>query len=219
MARAAVFGVSDGLVSNVSLVIAMAAAGADASVIRLTGLAGAIAGGASMAAGEWISVSAQNELVGREVAVERRELRYNPQSETLELAAIYEQQGMSPGTATIAASEVMAHAERALAVHTRAELGVDPGELASPWRAAALSLICFVFGALLPVVPWLRGHGSGAAVTSVAIGVVAAAIVGGLVGRLAERGVARGALRQVVILLLACGATYVVGSLLGVGVS
>jgi vacuolar iron transporter family protein len=219
MARAAVFGVSDGLVSNVSLVLGLAAASVGSDIVRLTGLAGAIAGGASMAAGEWISISAQNELVGREVAVERRELVHNPASETVELAAIYEQQGMSAQTAAAAAGEVMAHAERALAVHTRAELGVDPDELASPWRAASISLVCFLLGALLPVVPWFVWHGAAAATASVVIGVVAAAIVGAAIGRFAERDVRWSAARQVLILLAACAATFTVGRLLGVSTS
>ena len=77
LARAAVFGVSDGLVSNVSLVIGFAGAGVDSSLVRLAGVAGAIAGATSMAAGEWVSISAQNELVYRELAVERRELEHN----------------------------------------------------------------------------------------------------------------------------------------------
>ena len=77
-ARAAVFGVSDGLVSNVSLILGFAGGGADASVVRLAGLAGAVAGGISMAAGEWVSVSAQNELIERELEIERRELRLQP---------------------------------------------------------------------------------------------------------------------------------------------
>ena len=86
LARAAVFGVSDGLVSNVSLVIGFAGAGVDSSLVRLAGIAGAIAGATSMAAGEWVSISAQNELVFRELAVERRELKHNSVSETAELA-------------------------------------------------------------------------------------------------------------------------------------
>ena len=88
-ARAAVFGVSDGLVSNVSLILGFAGGGADPAIVRLAGLAGAVAGGISMAAGEWISVSAQNELIEREVAVEERELRVNPDAETAELAEMY----------------------------------------------------------------------------------------------------------------------------------
>ena len=107
LARAAVFGVSDGLVSNVSLVIGFAGAGVDSSVVRLAGLAGAIAGATSMAAGEWVSISAQNELVYRELDVERRELEHNTESETAELAAMYEGHGMTRQTALDAAADVM----------------------------------------------------------------------------------------------------------------
>ena len=219
LARASVFGVSDGLVSNVSLVIGFAGSGVDASLVRLAGFAGAIAGAVSMAAGEWVSIAAQNELIDREVAIERRELSRNTKAETAELAATYESHGMSPDIAAAAANEVMSKPEAALVVHAREELGVDPNELAVPWRAAALSFICFLIGALLPVIPWLIGSGSAAALTSVAIGVVAAAIVGALIGGFAETGVVRSAVRQVLILLIACGATFVVGKILGVNVS
>ena len=106
-ARAAVFGVSDGLVSNVSLLLGFAGGGVDGSIARLAGLAGAIAGGISMAAGEWISVSAQNELIGRELAIERRELAANPAAETDELAEMYMADGMEPDHARRAAADVM----------------------------------------------------------------------------------------------------------------
>ena len=157
LARAAVFGINDGLVSNVSLILGFAGSGVDSSVVRLAGLAGAIAGGISMAAGEWISVSAQNELVEREVAVERRELARNTDAETAELAAMYEDHGISPATARAAAEDVMASPEAALRVHAREELGVDPHDLPSAFNAAAISLVCFLFGALLPVTPWFTG--------------------------------------------------------------
>ncbi|MBK5331816.1 MAG: VIT1/CCC1 transporter family protein [Ilumatobacteraceae bacterium] len=219
LARAAVFGVSDGLVSNVSLVIGFAGAGVDSSVVRLAGLAGAIAGATSMAAGEWVSISAQNELVLRELAVERRELVHNTESETAELAAMYEGHGMTRQIALEAAADVMREPETALAVHAREELGVDPDDLGSPWGAAGLSLVCFLIGALLPVIPWFAGSGNRAKVASIAIGVVAAAIVGLLIGKFAERRIAWSAVRQVLILLIACGATYLVGKLLGVSVS
>lgn len=213
------FGVSDGLVSNVSLVIGFAGSGVDASLVRLAGLAGAIAGAVSMAAGEWVSIAAQNELIGREVAIERRELARNTKAETAELAATYEGHGMSPDVAAAAADEVMRKPEAALVVHAREELGVDPTELAVPWRAAALSFVCFLVGALLPVIPWLVGSGAGAAIASVAIGVVAASIVGAMIGAFAETGVVKSAVRQVLILLVACGATFLVGTVLGVNVS
>lgn len=216
LARAAVFGVSDGLVSNVSLVIGFAGAGVSSSVVRLAGLAGAIAGATSMAAGEWVSISAQNEMVLRELAVERRELEHNPASETAELAAMYEGHGMTRQIALDAAADVMRVPEAALTVHAREELGVDPNELGSPWSAAGLSLVCFLVGALLPVIPWLSGHGNGAKVASIVIGVVAATFVGLMIGKFAERRMTWSAARQVLILLIACGATYLVGRALGV---
>jgi VIT1/CCC1 family predicted Fe2+/Mn2+ transporter len=219
LARAAVFGVSDGLVSNVSLVIGFAGAGVSSSVVRLAGLAGAIAGATSMAAGEWVSISAQNEMVFRELAVERRELEHNPASETAELAAMYESHGMTRQIALDAAADVMRVPEAALTVHAREEFGVDPNELGSPWSAAGLSLVCFLVGALLPVIPWFSGHGNGAKVASILIGIVAAAIVGLMIGKFAERRMTWSAVRQVLILLIACGATYLVGRALGVSVS
>jgi vacuolar iron transporter family protein len=219
LARAAVFGINDGLVSNVSLILGFAGSGVDSSVVRLAGLAGAIAGGISMAAGEWISVSAQNEMVHREVAVERRELARNTVAETAELAAMYENHGISPETARAAAEDVMSSPEVALRVHTREELGVDPHDLPSAFNAAAISLVCFLFGALLPVIPWFTGAtGLAPAVISIATGVVAAAFVGAAIGRLAERSVPKSILRQVAIVLVACAVTYTIGELVGVNV-
>ncbi len=104
-------------------------------------------------------------------------------------------------------------------VHAREELGIDPESLASPWRTAISSFLAFCVGAVLPVLPWFFGSGTAAALVSIAIGVVAAAIVGALIGRFAERSVVRSALRQVFILVLACGATYGIGRALGVTVS
>lgn len=219
LARAAVFGVNDGLVSNVSLILGFAGSGVDSSVVRLAGLAGAIAGGISMAAGEWISVSAQNELVEREVAVERRELAGNTVAETAELAAMYESHGISPDTARAAAEDVMTSPEMALRVHTREEMGVDPHDLPSAFQAAAISFVCFMFGALLPVIPWFTGaSGFAPAAVSVAIGVVAAAFVGAAIGRFAERSIPKSIIRQIAILLVACAVTYSIGELVGVNV-
>jgi VIT1/CCC1 family predicted Fe2+/Mn2+ transporter len=219
LARAAVFGINDGLVSNVSLILGFAGSGVDSSVVRLAGLAGAIAGGISMAAGEWISVSAQNELIEREVAVERRELTNNRVGETAELAAMYEDHGIAPATARAAAEDVMSSPEIALRVHTREELGVDHHELPSAFKAAAISLVCFLFGALLPVIPWFTGAtGFAPAAISLGIGVVAAAFVGAAIGRFAERSIVKSVVRQVVIVLVACAVTYSIGELVGVNV-
>jgi VIT1/CCC1 family predicted Fe2+/Mn2+ transporter len=220
LARAAVFGINDGLISNVSLVIGFAGSGVSADVVRLAGFAGAIAGAASMAAGEWVSVTAQNDLVRRELELEKREIAVNTKKETQELAAYYRSHGMSAEQAMRSALEVMQDPEVALLVHAREEFGLDPTDLPSPVKVACLSFICFIFGALLPVVPWMGGTGGNLQkVLSVLIGMGAAAVVGGLVGKFAERRIVWTAVRQVLILLLACGATYLVGKMLGVSIS
>jgi len=166
-----------------------------------------------------LPVSAQNELVEREVAVERRELARNSVAETAELAAMYEEHGISPGTARAAAEDVMSSPETALRVHTREELGVDPHDLPSAFKAAAISLVCFLFGALIPVIPWFTGAtGFAPAAISISIGVVAAAFVGAAIGRLAERSILKSIVRQVAIVLVACAVTYSIGELVGVNV-
>ncbi len=219
LARAAVFGMSDGLTSNVLLVIGFAGSGVAASVVRLAGVAGAVAGAVSMGAGEWVSVSAQNELVVRELAIERRELVRNADAEQRELAAMYEDHGMQTETARRAAADVMRDRESALRVHAREELGIDPNDLPSAWKAAGLSFVCFVFGAVLPVLPWLFGGGTSATVASVLLGVVAAAALGWGIGQFAERARWKAALRQVLILLVACVITYSIGKAFGVSVT
>ena len=219
-ARAAVFGVSDGLVSNVSLILGFAASGVDDEIVRLAGLAGAVAGAISMAAGEWISISAQNELIDREVSVERRAIAGNAAGETAELVAMYRTDGMSAAVAEAAAADVMANPDRALTVHTRAEMGIDPLSLPSALKAAVISFLCFVVGAMLPLLPWLAGaSGAAPAFTSLALGVVAAGFVGAAIGRFAERSVPASVIRQIVIVLVACAVTYAIGELFGVNMS
>ena len=218
-ARASVFGVSDGLVSNISLILGFAGSGASSSVVRLAGLAGLLAGAISMGAGEWVSVSAQNELIAREIEVERRELARNPEAETAELTRLYQSRGVPEVPARQTAEAVMREPETALSVHTREELGVGPEALPNPWLIALLSFATFAAGAALPVVPWFIGTGTAPTIASLLIGVVAAAIVGAVIGRFAERSILRTALRQVLILLGACAVTYVLGKVIGVGTS
>ena len=219
LARASVFGVSDGLVSNVSLILGFVGSGVDNSVVRLAGLAGAIAGAISMAAGEWVSVTSQNDLTRRELDVERRELEHNAEAETAELAATFEAQGIEPARAAAAAADVMRNTEIALGVHARQELGVAPDELPSALGAAGLSLLCFVFGAFLPLGPFYVWSGTTAALVALTIGVLAAAAVGGVVARFAERPLWFGMARQVAIVLVACGVTYLIGELAGVSLT
>jgi VIT1/CCC1 family predicted Fe2+/Mn2+ transporter len=218
-ARAGVFGFSDGLVSNVSLIIGFAAGGVDSSVVRLAGIAAAVAGAASMAAGEWVSISAQNELVEREMALELRELKIHPEAETSELAAMYRQHGMSRDQAAASAKEVMRDPERAVIVHAREEFGLDAGNLPNPIQIAFISLVTFLAGAMLPVVPWIFSGGDSARYASVIVAVIAAAVAGYAIGLQAERSKISSAVRQVAIMLLAVGVTYTIGRLVGVTIN
>lgn len=216
LARAAVLGVNDGIVSNSALILGFAATGVDSSIVRLAGIAGGIAGAISMAAGEWISVSSQRDLIERELAVERREHEFNRRHETEELAERFETQGLTEAAARDAAEAVMRNPDAALELHARQELGVDPNDLPSPVGAAVLSFFAVLFGAILPLLPWLFGEGNGAALASVTIGALAAAVVGAVIGRFAERPMWFTAARQVFIVLLASGVTFAIGQLVGV---
>ena len=218
-ARAGVFGISDGLVTNVSLIIGFAAGGVDASYVRLAGIASAVAGAVSMAAGEWVSVKSQNDLVKREMALELRELKRNTSAETSELAGTYRSHGMSSKQAEVAAAEVMQDPNRAVIVHAREEFGLDPSQLPNPVQVAAISIVSFLVGAMLPVIPWLTGAGTAAQWSSILIGVVAAGVLGAVIARQSERPWWTGTVRQVAITVLAVAVTYAIGSVVGVSVS
>jgi len=211
--RPAVFGAMDGLVTNVSLIAGVGGGGGTAHTIVLTGLAGLAAGAGSMAAGEYVSVSSQNELVQAEVNKERIELESNAAAEQAELAGMLRARGVSAATARQAAAEISAHPEKALAVHALEELGVDPGELPSPVVAAGASLASFAVGAIIPLIPYLAGLD----VLGVALGfgAVAAIAGGGLVARLTDRPFWRGAVRQLVLGAFAVGITYLIGMAVG----
>ncbi len=210
--RPAVFGAMDGLVTNVSLISGVGGGGGSAHTIVLTGLAGLAAGAFSMAAGEFVSVSSQNELVQSEVNKERRELEQNAAFEQAELASMLRARGVSAATARQAAAEISADPDKALAVHALEELGVNPGELPSPLEAAVASLASFAVGALIPLIPYLAGlH---LLWPALALAAVAAVAGGGMVARLTDRPFWRGALRQLVLGACAAGITYLIGTLI-----
>ena len=215
-ARAAVFGVSDGLVSNLGLILGVAGADPAPAVVRVAGLAGLVAGSISMAAGEYNSVRVQNELFERELELERIELHRNPEGETEELAEVYESRGLPGHRARELAQAMMSNPELALEVHAKEELGIGPNSLASPLAAAASSFGCFSVGALIPLVPWFAGEGAAATVTSLVLAVVAAVAVGWVIAASAERPVLRVVVRQLLFTLVPAAITYAVGSALGV---
>ncbi|WP_419918849.1 VIT1/CCC1 transporter family protein [Candidatus Poriferisocius sp.] len=216
--RAAVFGVSDGLVSNVALILGVAGASSGQELVRIAGIAGLIAGAVSMAAGEYISMQAQRELLERELEMERREHARNPEHEVQELAEIYESRGMSPQAAQEMAANIMEEPERALEVHAREEMGIDPNELGNPVVAAASSFFSFAFGAILPLLPWFFAGGNSAIVVSILLGVVGAVLVGSALALATGRSVVRGSLRQLAITAGAAAITFGIGSAVGVGV-
>ncbi|HEY5358728.1 MAG TPA: VIT1/CCC1 transporter family protein [Streptosporangiaceae bacterium] len=211
--RPAVFGAMDGLVTNVSLIAGVGGAGASAHTLVLTGLAGLAAGAFSMATGEYVSVSSQNELVGAEVSKERRELERNPAGEQRELAQVFMRSGVDADLASKVAMQVSAHPEVALRVHVREELGVDHHDLPSPVTAAVASLLTFAAGALIPLLPYLAGFGSLPA--ALILAAVAAFLGGGLVSRITARPFLRGAVRQLLLAGVAAGLTFAVGHLVG----
>ena len=146
--RASVLGANDGLLSTTSIVIGVAAASPDRNTIILAALAGMIAGAMSMAAGEYVSVSSQEDTENADILREKRELEEMPEIELQELAKIYEKRGVSKETALQVATELTAH--DALAAHARDELGINEISQAKPLQAALASFGSFALGALLP---------------------------------------------------------------------
>jgi VIT1/CCC1 family predicted Fe2+/Mn2+ transporter len=219
VARASVFGASDGLVSNVSLILGVAGAQPGASYVRLAGIAGLIAGAVSMAAGEYVSMRAQTELFERELELERIEHQRNPHVELVELSQLYQARGVDPDTARAVAADMMADPERGLEAHAREELGFDPGELGSPIGASLGSFAAFSVGAIVPLVPWFLAEGNGAVVASLVLSVLAAAAIGTALAYFTGRGVLFSAARQVAIAAVAAAVTFGIGNLVGVETS
>ena len=214
--RASVFGVQDGLVSNVAIILGVAGAHPSAGLIRVVGLALLVGGAFSMASGEYISMQAQRELLQRELELERREITLRPEGERRELAHIYEQRGLDPTLARRVAGEIMRDPDQALEVHAREELGIDPTSLGSPVQAAVASFASFAFGALLPLLPWFFATGHGATLASVAVGAFGALAAGAGLSVFTGQPRWRSAGRQLVVTAAAASVTYGIGASLGV---
>jgi VIT1/CCC1 family predicted Fe2+/Mn2+ transporter len=212
-----VFGVSDGLVSNVSLILGTAGAHPGPGIVRLAGLAGLFAGSFSMAVGEYVSMRAQREAFEHELAIERHEIHHRPESERKELVRIYERRGIPREIAEQLSEHLMANPELALDTHAREELGLDPGELGSPVQAASASFATFAFGALLPLVPYLAGAGGNAAVyLAIMLAGLAALGIGAALSLITSRSWWFSSLRQLFLCALAGAITYGIGSAVGV---
>jgi vacuolar iron transporter family protein len=215
--RAAVFGVNDGLVSNVSLVLGVAGAGAGGGYVLTAGVAGLLAGALSMAAGEYVSVRSQREMYEYQIALEREELAEYPQEEAEELALIYQARGVELGQARALSRALLARPEQALDVLSREELGLNPDDLGSPWRAASASFIAFAAGAVIPLIPFFAGLSALRAALGAALITLAALFAVGLgLSLFTGRHAVRGALRMVLIGGGAGAVSFLVGRALGV---
>jgi VIT1/CCC1 family predicted Fe2+/Mn2+ transporter len=218
--RAVIFGVSDGLVSNLALVMGVAgAAGDQGRFILLAGVAGLLAGAFSMAAGEYISMQSQRELFERQIALERAELAEMPEEEEAEMASIYRAKGFPEHEAAAIAARLFEDPERALDTLVREELGLDPDQLGSPIGAASGSFVAFAIGAAIPVLPYLVTSGGPAFAASIIVSLVALFAVGAGVSLLTGRSVLFSGTRQVLIGAAAAGVTFLVGSVIGVSVA
>ena len=214
--RAGIFGINDGLVSNTSLVMGFAGAAAPRTTVLLAGLAGLLAGAFSMGAGEYISMANQREAYERELDFEREEIEFHPEDEQRELQLIYEAKGVDADTAAAMAGQVMSDRDVALDTMAREELGLDPDDLGSPWKAALSSFVAFAAGAVLVVLPYLFTGGGVALTLAIALALLALVAVGTVMARLNGRPVSRSVVRQVTVGVLAAGATYLLGMVFGV---
>ncbi len=218
--RAAVLGASDGLLSNLSLVMGVAGAELTGKSILLTGIAGLLAGACSMALGEWLSVQSSRELYDRQIQIERREVEEVPDEEEEELALIYEAKGLPESQARSLAARMMADKTNALDTLAREELGIDPDELGgSPWAAGITSFFLFAIGAIIPVAPFFVLAGLPAVWASLLFSTIALFGIGAGVTLLTGRSVLYSGLRQVVFGLAAAGITFGIGHLIGVSIS
>jgi VIT1/CCC1 family predicted Fe2+/Mn2+ transporter len=225
--RAAVFGVNDGLVSNACLILGLAGAtggvttaGAQGGqTIILAAAAGLVAGAFAMAAGEYVSVRTQREFYEYQIGLERDELASYPAAEAAELALIYEAKGIPSGEARTMAERLVAQPEQALDTLAREELGLNPGELGSPWGAAISSFVSFAFGAFIPLVPYLFFAG-GQATLGWVVGLTGISLfaVGALMSLFTGRTAWASGSRMLVIGAIAGTVTFGLGHLLGISV-
>ncbi len=214
--RPAVFGATDGLVSNVSLIMGVAGASSgDAHTVVLAGVAGLMAGSLSMAVGEYISVRSQHELLDYQIDLQRQQLRHTPEQERAILVDIYESRGLSRADANFIVGRLLAKPKRALDTFVREEIGLSAKTMGSPINAAVGSLLAFGLGASVPLVPFLLMSGTAAFGLTIAATLAALFLVGLGVSRLTHRHPVRSGFRQAALGLLAAVATYGIGALLG----
>jgi VIT1/CCC1 family predicted Fe2+/Mn2+ transporter len=214
--RAAVLGANDGLVSNLSLVMGVAGADPGRGVVLLAGLSGLLAGALSMALGEWISVQSSREALERQIGIEREELATVPDEEREELTLIYQAKGFTREEADRLAARIVENPASALDTLIREELGLDPGELGSAWRAAFSSFLLFVLGAIVPVLPYFFTGGWEAIVAGGLLSAAGLFALGAAITLFTGKGALSAGFRQLWIGLAAAMITFGIGRLIGI---
>src|SRR5579864_3277952 len=214
--RAAVLGASDGLTSNLSLVMGVAGATLTGHTVLISGLAGLLAGSFSMSIGEWVSVQSARELNIHQISIERQELKDAPDEEQEELALIYQSKGLDEKTANELAANLMQQSGTALDTLAREELGIDPKDLGgSAWGAAITSFFLFALGAIIPVFAFIFTTGFTAVVMSLMLSVFGLFGIGAGVSLTTDSPLWKSGGRQVLLGLLAAGITFGLGKLIG----
>jgi VIT1/CCC1 family predicted Fe2+/Mn2+ transporter len=214
--RAAVFGISDGLVSNTSLIMGVAGAGAESPFVVTAGAAGLLAGALSMAAGEYVSVRSQREMYEYQIGLEREELDEYPEEEAEELALIYEARGMDIEQARGMTRELVKEPAAALEALAREELGLNPDDLGSPFAAATATFLAFSAGASVPLLPFIGDSAQlPPEVVAAALAVAALFGIGAVLSLFTGRSAVRGGLRMMLIGAGAGLATWLIGRAIG----
>ena len=216
--RAAVFGINDGLVSNVSLILGIAGANADQHFIILAGIAGLLAGACSMGAGEYISVRSQREVFEYQIAIEKQELQEYPEEEIQELSLIYQARGIPVAEADNLAKIMIENPETGLNTLAREELGLNPSDMVSPVGAMLSSFISFAIGAAIPLLPFLVGSSEWNLYISIVITAFALFLTGVLLSLFTNRNPFLQGLRMLLVGGIAGCATYLIGMMIGVKV-
>jgi VIT1/CCC1 family predicted Fe2+/Mn2+ transporter len=214
--RAAVLGANDGILSTASLVLGVAASHAKHGSIVVAGVAGLVAGGMSMAAGEYVSVHSQADIEEADLDLEREELKTDNKGEHRELAAIYVGRGLDPALAKRVADQLMAH--DALEAHARDELGITPRQTARPVQAALTSAASFSVGAAMPLLVAATGPQAYLIYLVSGTSLFFLALLGGIAARVGGASVAAGAMRVTFWGALAMAVTSGVGALFGTAV-
>jgi VIT1/CCC1 family predicted Fe2+/Mn2+ transporter len=212
--RAAVLGANDGIVSIAGLVVGVAGATNDKTIILTAGVAGIIAGALSMAAGEYVSVSTQRDTEKALLEKERKELEDYPEEELEELVKLYQQKGLERGTAFMVAKELTA--KDAFGAHVDIELGIDPNHLVNPWQSACASAGAFVAGSLIPLAAIILPLGGYSVIATFLSVIIALTINGYLSAKYGESNARISIMRTVTGGVLAMTSTYLIGYLFNV---